>query len=132
MQALKTYKLLLFRDSFPPQNTCLTVLLCHSKLHFCILSVFFIDSMHVCQSLLSKSTNDMAPTRFSSLFIYIFFLNLPVLKIIFIILPQSVSHPEKIWGRCLQFRILSTFLNTTKTLLIYIVLHTFMYFFLAV
>ena len=43
-----------------------------------------------------------------------------------------VSHPKGIWGQRFQLELWSTFFNTNKVLLIYIVLHTFSHFFLAV
>ena len=40
----------------------------------------------------------------------------------------AVSHPEEIWGQYFQPRVWSTFLNNSKILLIYIILHTFSHF----
>ena len=48
-----------------------------------------------------------------------------------ILINPTVSHPEEIWGQRFQLAVWSTYLNTRKLLLIYIVLHTFSHFILA-
>ena len=48
------------------------------------------------------------------------------------VVKKAVSHPEKFWGQRFQLGVLSTFLNTSKMLLTYIVLHNSSLFFLTV
>ena len=43
-----------------------------------------------------------------------------------------VSHQEEVWEQRFEQGVWSTFLNTNKILLIYVVLHTFSHFFLGV
>ena len=43
----------------------------------------------------------------------------------------AVLHPKEIWGQCFQIGIWSAFLNTSKLLLMYVVLQTFIHFYLA-
>ena len=48
------------------------------------------------------------------------------------VVKKAVSHPEKFLGQRFQLGVLSTFLNTSKMLLTYIVLHNSSLFFLTV
>ena len=52
-----------------------------------------------------------------------------IYDIAIVLLWSSVSHLEEVCGQYFQLGVWSTFLNTSKILLIYIVLHVFSHFF---